>query len=179
MITECVKRCCRCSEDKPLSEFYTATSSKDGLRSDCKDCFKKYQADRRKMLAGRPVVSSKLCNDCGKELPCDSFNTNPLSPDKLDSYCKQCRAMRKRAYKYGLSVEEVHVFLQIPECQNPYCRHVFTDELEMHFDHCHDGHHFRGVLCRRCNTAASGNVAECAARMRGLVEYLERDMERA
>ncbi len=178
MEAETTKVCCRCKEEKPVSEFYSATSSTDGLRSDCKDCFKAYQSERRRKLSGAPTVQAKCCGDCGELLEADKFSGNPLSPDKLDTYCRTCRAIRKRAYKYNLTMEEVHLFLQIPECQNPNCRHVFADEKEMHFDHCHDGEHFRGVLCRQCNTAASGSVEQCRDRMLGLVEYLERDMER-
>lgn len=34
------KRCTKCGECKPLSEFYKRSASKDGLRSECKDCKK-------------------------------------------------------------------------------------------------------------------------------------------
>ena len=34
------KVCRGCDEEKPVSEFYKHTGSKDGLRGKCKDCFK-------------------------------------------------------------------------------------------------------------------------------------------
>jgi len=35
-----MKRCPKCKEDKPLNAFYSSQTSKDGVRSRCKDCEK-------------------------------------------------------------------------------------------------------------------------------------------
>src|ERR1035437_1152483 len=37
-----MKRCSKCEIDKELSDFYKKKSSKDGYRSECKECSKKY-----------------------------------------------------------------------------------------------------------------------------------------
>ncbi len=42
------KKCSRCGNPKPLSEFYKATGKKDGRRSECKGCSKKEQNNRNK-----------------------------------------------------------------------------------------------------------------------------------
>ena len=39
-VEEGFKRCSRCGEVKPISEFYKKKSSKDGLQNNCKDCAK-------------------------------------------------------------------------------------------------------------------------------------------
>jgi len=35
-----LKTCTKCLEEKPLSDFYKLSKSKDGHRPDCKDCHK-------------------------------------------------------------------------------------------------------------------------------------------
>lgn len=178
MVLELLKYCSKCEEVKAKSDFHRMARSKDGLSCWCMQCRKKYSADRYLGLRGNPTAKSKFCSDCETVLPAHCFNPNAAGVGGLTTYCRECGADRRRAVKYGLSLEEVRLFLQVPECMNPACRYVFQSKQEMHFDHCHDGDHFRGVLCMLCNVAAAGNVSECAARMRGLVDYLERDMER-
>ena len=39
-----VKRCRRCDEDKPLSDFSKRSSSSDGLQPYCKDCHRSHQS---------------------------------------------------------------------------------------------------------------------------------------
>lgn len=36
-----MKKCTLCAIEKPLSEFYKRPETKDGLRTDCKECFSK------------------------------------------------------------------------------------------------------------------------------------------
>jgi 5-methylcytosine-specific restriction endonuclease McrA len=40
-----MKRCSRCKETKPLTEFYSDKKEKDGLSFYCKDCDKAYQSN--------------------------------------------------------------------------------------------------------------------------------------
>lgn len=42
-----LKKCTRCGEAKPRTEYYREKLSKDGLRSRCKDCMKWYGRTRR------------------------------------------------------------------------------------------------------------------------------------
>ena len=39
-VEEGFKRCSKCGEIKPISEFYKCKRKTDGLRSDCKQCHK-------------------------------------------------------------------------------------------------------------------------------------------
>ena len=52
-----MKKCSRCGQLKPESEFHKNVASKDGLKSDCKECRKKishdaYLQNKEKYLAG-------------------------------------------------------------------------------------------------------------------------------
>ena len=178
MITEARKLCPKCRRELPIEGFQKRNKSVDGLNRICRECTSSYNkarlASRRKTVA---IASEKQCACCAETLLSDEFHKCATGVGGLDTYCKACHALRKRASKYGLTVEEVCIFLQVPECQNPACRHTFADEQEMHFDHCHDMGHFRGVLCRLCNTAASGMGSDCVRRLTGLIEFLQRDME--
>ena len=42
------KRCSKCGQIKPISEFYKKKSSKDGLYSICKECRNKKNKDKKK-----------------------------------------------------------------------------------------------------------------------------------
>lgn len=42
------KRCNKCGEVKPITEFYKNRTRKDGLYSNCKECASKYQKEYRK-----------------------------------------------------------------------------------------------------------------------------------
>lgn len=41
-----MKRCTKCQQEKPLSEFYKRKDSKDGYRSHCKSCMGIYEKER-------------------------------------------------------------------------------------------------------------------------------------
>lgn len=43
-----LKRCTKCGEEKPLTEFYTDGRASDGRQSRCKDCWNAIQRERRK-----------------------------------------------------------------------------------------------------------------------------------
>lgn len=43
-----MKRCTKCGEEKPKSEFYKQKTHKDGLRSQCKKCVNKHGKQYRK-----------------------------------------------------------------------------------------------------------------------------------
>lgn len=40
-----MKTCTKCGQEKPLGEFYKQKGSKDGLRSHCKVCYRKYRQE--------------------------------------------------------------------------------------------------------------------------------------
>lgn len=51
------KRCCKCKETKPVSEFYKNRSRKDGQTEECKMCIK--ERDRRYRDANREAVNER------------------------------------------------------------------------------------------------------------------------
>ena len=41
------KKCTKCGRELPLDEFYSSKRAKDGLKSECKECSKRYNTGRK------------------------------------------------------------------------------------------------------------------------------------
>jgi hypothetical protein len=131
----------------------------------------------------------KLCPKCRQEVPLSCFNKDAKAPDGLKYYCRLCcckehasyrakhgKSALNRAEKYGLPISDVNKIMAVPVCQA--CCRDLPDSHSMKFDHCHQGGHFRGVLCHACNVACAGTSEEVVTRLRACVDYCLRDMER-
>jgi hypothetical protein len=131
----------------------------------------------------------KTCSKCGLKKPISEFNKRAESWDGVQSQCKSCTRERDKKYRSrdglgpgararrcGLTKEEVRTFITVPCCQA--CGLPFTDDYSQKFDHCHDGGHFRGVLCNPCNLACAGTSKVASARLAKCIDYLLRDDER-
>lgn len=97
------KRCSKCHEEKPISEFYKAIGKPDGHSVLCKECASRSAAERRRRSADRDfdeiqVRGKKKCSFCHKRLPVEEFNYCRSSHDGLTSYCRQCGKDYKRQH---------------------------------------------------------------------------------
>jgi len=139
------------------------------------------------------VEATKRCSACEQSLPIAAFHKNRSTPDGLQWQCKSCRSASERArltvpenrkrkrelfvrWKYRTDEFLANNLLTVPVCQS--CGVEFVHLGDERVDHCHKNGHVRGVLCHRCNTAASGTSEDAIPRLRGLIAYLERDLER-
>jgi hypothetical protein len=66
------KRCSKCSNTKDVSEFFKCKSSKDGYKSNCKDCSRKYNNKYRETNKDKVLLSHRLYNLFHK----DEINNN-------------------------------------------------------------------------------------------------------
>ena len=138
------------------------------------------------------VEATKRCSGCKQSLPIAAFHKNCCNPDGLHYRCRSCRAAAEQArltvpenrkrkrelfvqWKYGADEFLANRLLRVPVCQS--CGVEFALAGDERIDHCHENGHVRGVLCHRCNVAASGTSEEAIPRLLGLVAYLERDLE--
>lgn len=111
------KVCSKCGAEKPVSEFYRKTSSKDGRHPHCKPC-DKANSRRRNMTPERIaalVVREQLVAQGLKECPCcarvlklDCFSDRPDRANGLAkrSHCKDCTRRRRRASYDAVAKEE-------------------------------------------------------------------------
>jgi len=114
------------------------------------------------------TVSLKLCKGCKKEKPIEAFSRSNYSKDRLQYFCKECKALIQRKYrqihkekvqeinlksdlkrKYALTVEEYQTLLVK---QDGYCAMCY-ERKPLVIDHCHKTKKVRGLLCVGCNVA--------------------------
>jgi hypothetical protein len=103
-----MKRCCRCTQDLPLSAFSKRSEAKDGLCGHCRNCarrgrrawYVKYQArilaalrkpDAFRALRDRDGL--KRCSTCHAYLPPEAFCRKARTSDGLNTNCRACEAM--------------------------------------------------------------------------------------
>lgn len=88
--TDAKKVCTACSEEKPLSGFYTCKTAEDGYTEKCRTCVIKEKKDK----TPKQVVETKICEDCEKEKPIDEFPTRAALKDGHTKVCKECTKIR-------------------------------------------------------------------------------------
>ena len=174
MIVEARKRCARCQQDKPVSQFYSAVATPYGLRGDCKACSAaKCRAQRaaNKLLPRDRAGASKRCEQCRGVFPVSNFHRDAGSTDGLYRYCRPCGKIHARAHRYGLTKDRVREMLRQGKCEACGC--LLAEESEKRIDHRHSDGAVRGILCDRCNTTL-GKCQENPAILMGMCRYLER-----
>jgi len=152
-----VKTCIKCSETKPLSEFYVAKANKDGYRGECKQCRKVANA----AYGARPETKARR--------------------SELYRLDKGPQRRRNLKWFYGITPEEFEALL---ESQRRRCAVCCATEPggqgAWHVDHDHSccagkracGKCVRGLLCSRCNPMI-GMAKDDPAILAAAVAYLK------
>ena len=162
-----MKRCVKCGIRQPLDQFYRAKGTRDGLRGDCKSCFKararaRYQADSSAAIAR--VKRWQQAN-----------------PDRLNAYRRRRRLepevkRRERAghlkRKYGITLEAYQTMLVNQGGRCAICRRQPPSDISLHVDHDHQTGKIRGLLCFTCNNAL-GDFEDDASLLRSAITYVE------
>lgn len=190
------KRCPRCREEKPVTDYGKNRRSKDGLAVYCKPCFRQLHEESRdralarlgktRKVSPKAPPGTKWCPDCGDFLPYDAFCKNRNNKSGLATYCRACAAQRKKesmsrlhgssrhyhlVRRYGVSAAEVDAMVERQAGRCPIC----TQELDerSHVDHDHKTGRVRGVLCFNCN-AGLGKYADSPEILVRAADYLLR-----
>ena len=91
------KRCTKCGETKPLTEFDKRNTAPCGYKSACKACRRvEVQATDATRLAPDAV---KVCRKCKMEKPAKDFDVNIKVSSGYYSTCRECRRAGARAWK--------------------------------------------------------------------------------
>jgi len=145
------KKCSKCKEIRPLSDFHKNPKGKYGLNEKCKHCRSVYEAASYKKL----------------------------DADRLDKRYKRQKVNKLRRV-YGITQAEYDVLFQAQGGVCAACGHEETlfNPVQNCFyplsvDHDHKTGKVRGLLCRACNVAY-GNLKEDPERIIKLLEYHQR-----
>jgi hypothetical protein len=174
---EARKRCARCRQDKPVSQFYSAAATAYGdRRADCKACSAaKCRAQRAAYGARKNFTPprDKRCQRCKAVRPSCEFSRDIGAPDGLYGHCKTCGVWIHRCRRYGLKKERVWAMLRQTRCEA--CGADLPADSDKHIDHRHADGAVRGVLCDRCNTTL-GKCEENPEVLMGICRYIARTM---
>lgn len=179
------KRCPKCFETLPISEFHRCRPRPDGVSVYCKHCRKGITASRSGI---RPTPDQKRCARCGVGRPPSDFSKNRSSEDGLQRYCRVCeKAYREqhpkdprqeRNYrllrKFGLSVSAFDEILFKQGGCCAICRsNAPRGSGAFHVDHNHLSGEVRGLLCSQCNQGL-GLLKDTPATLARAAQYLKR-----
>jgi hypothetical protein len=147
-----VKRCTKCGEVKPLSEFYKNKRQSSGLNPSCKACKGKYY--KGYLSSNREKVNAR--NKAYRE-------ANP------DWYTNQ---MLKNSY--NLTVSE---YTEMLNAQNGVCAVCGGNNKgkRLAVDHDHKTGAVRGLLCFKCNVAL-GFINDSPIVAERMITYLQSAM---
>lgn len=120
------RKCTRCQESRPLTEFHKNSQSRDGISNICKTCrslrYKEVDYPKRRSLV----------------------NTSDYRSVKSAKYRRL----------YGISIEDAEHLLHEQGNCCAICRlNVEASTHPFCVDHDHESGAIRGVLCRDCNLA--------------------------
>lgn len=102
------KKCSRCKQVKPTSEFRANKAAKDKLHSWCRPCARAYDRERQQARRvydkpGRPqrtIVDGKTrCGRCSETKPVEDFGKDSRNVIGLQSSCKACQKAMYNAKK--------------------------------------------------------------------------------
>lgn len=101
------KKCSKCDNSKPSSDFSPNPKAFDGLRNQCKECVAKYAVSRAMAIKKEnkdkdpyAVGGSKKCSKCTITHPLICFAKCGSRRDGLQSVCKNChKAFLKKWYQ--------------------------------------------------------------------------------
>lgn len=88
-----MKKCSACFTEKPLTEYYVQSTTKDGRQSMCKACAHAYNKAWKALQKDKPatvIVQAKECLLCHVTKPASQFGKKSIRKDKMLEYCKPC-----------------------------------------------------------------------------------------
>ena len=150
LVSEAVKHCPKCEQEKFFSAFGKDKSKKTGLSSYCLDCAK----SSRKINYTKNLVKEK-------QKLTDYYKANK---EKFHAYSLKSL--------YGVSAEK---YKEMQAQQGYMCQICKTHESnlkrKLFVDHCHETGKVRGLLCQHCNTML-GNAKDNVLVLQSAINYL-------
>lgn len=153
-----MKKCSRCGQGKPTSDYHKDNRNPDGLYGWCKDCARAKAREYRANNVEKVRESQK--------------RTRQSKPDFYRN--------KRLVYEFGITLAQYEEMLQAQDgkcaiCNQPERRfHPKTGKLwELCVDHDHESGEIRGLLCCDCNTAL-GLFKDNPDSLYAAIKYLEK-----
>ena len=101
------KRCIKCKQILPVSQFGSNIRSKDGLSNICRKCQKKRTSEYKKRWQEEQLLLQKTgntknfkkCPSCGQTLDRSDFYISRSHKDGLSFYCKKCELQSQKKHR--------------------------------------------------------------------------------
>jgi hypothetical protein len=153
-----MKKCTKCGEQKPLSEFTKKKQTKDGLDLWCKHC---------KSAADKYWRESDPVNAQNNKQRATAWNIENTQKRKI--------IVKRNNYKkrYGLSIEQKQSMVDDHNGACAICKAQLKDAHDACVDHCHTTNMVRGILCRKCNLGI-GHFNDSIQALTAAIEYLSK-----
>lgn len=155
------KKCSRCGEEKPHSEFYQDKARKDGLYPSCKPC------SRAAKKASNERARERLGEEAYQE------RRRGYVSRYRERHPERVRELDRKHFlkgKYGITPADYERMLAEQGGTCRVCGDPPTTKL-LAVDHNHETGAVRGLLCSRCNTAL-GLLRECPQRAARIIHYI-------
>ena len=175
-----MKKCPRCLEDKPVSEFNKDASKKDGFTSYCRPCSNRATKEHYEKNKERYNKNSKAWKKNNPDKVKEWIENNSdywkewekKNPDK---------AKERTARQYGMTREDYNNLLAQQNNRCAICREESKDGKALSVDHDHSccpgkkscGKCVRQLLCSGCNWML-GNAKDNPEILKAAQKYLER-----
>jgi hypothetical protein len=164
--TSGMKRCTKCGELQPLDNFYRAPGGADGLRGDCKDCFRKRAAERYRQDPDKVKSRVKKWQQENAERLNEYRRSRRQNPDvkrrERDGHLRR---------KYGITADDYDRMLAQQEGGCAICGREPGD-IALHVDHDPIGGAIRALLCFPCNNLL-GDANDDPCLLRAAADYLD------
>lgn len=130
-----MKKCTKCNELKPYTEYWNCRGGAGGLTPSCKDCHRKTATIWRANNPEKQKIKIEKKRLRSLEEP------------------TEIKMHRRLKHQYGIGIQE---WKRLFESQNGCCaicsRHQSELSRVLQVDHCHRTAEIRGLLCTKCNT---------------------------
>lgn len=162
-----MKRCTKCGTEQPLENFYKAAGTKDGLRGDCKACFKARAKARYPQVRDQAIARAKQWRVDN----IDRFRENQRKARSTPEAKRRARDGHLRQ-KYGLTVDDYDRMLAEQAGGCAICGRAPREDISLHVDHDEATGAIRALLCFSCNNLL-GDVRDDASLLRAAADYLD------
>ncbi len=168
-----MKKCTKCKQEKPLTEFHKHKAGRGGKASQCKVCLceksKKYRAEHKEQV--KQYDKEYKRSSRGREVSRRIDEKRRHIPARRIMLRKAIRKSTLKR-KFGLTPED---YIKMFEAQDGCCAicNVCQSEsaIRMAVDHDHKTGRIRGLVCRDCNLFLGHLEKKCGLLSRAL-EYL-------